>query len=97
MIRVLIVDDHQLFRAGLRSRLEQELDIEPVGEAGTSEQAVAKARFLEPDLVLLDLLLPRKSGSETIPEIARVSPRSRVLMVSSQAAPSSPRTRRKTS
>ena len=91
MISVLIVDDHALFRAGLRCRLELEHDITPVGEAATAAQAVSKARALQPDLVLLDLLLPGTSGHEAIPELAKVSPRSRVLVVSSQAAPSSVR------
>ena len=66
-------------------------DITPVGEAATAAQAVSKARALQPDLVLLDLLLPGTSGHEAIPELAKVSPRSRVLVVSSQAAPSSVR------
>lgn len=91
MISVLIVDDHALFRAGLRCRLELEHDITPVGEAATAEQAVVKARALQPNLVLLDLLLPGTSGYEAIPELAKVSPRSRVLVISSQAAPSSVR------
>ena len=91
MISVLIVDDHALFRAGLRCRLELEHDITPVGEAATAAQAVSKARALQPDLILLDLLLPGTSGHEAIPELAKVSPRSRVLVVSSQAAPSSVR------
>jgi DNA-binding NarL/FixJ family response regulator len=91
MISVLIVDDHALFRAGLRCRLELEHDITPVGEAATAEQAVVKARALQPHLVLLDLLLPGKNGYEAIPELAKVSPRSRVLAISSQAAPSSVR------
>jgi DNA-binding NarL/FixJ family response regulator len=91
MVSVLIVDDHALFRAGLRSRLELEHDITPVGEAATAAQAVSKARALQPDLILLDLLLPGTSGHEAIPELAKVSPRSRVLVVSSQAAPSSVR------
>ena len=91
MISVLIVDDHALFRAGLRCRLELEQDITPVGEAATAAQAVSKARALQPDLILLDLLLPGTSGHEAIPELTKVSPRSRVLVVSSQAAPSSVR------
>jgi DNA-binding NarL/FixJ family response regulator len=91
MVSVLIVDDHALFRAGLRSRLELEHDITPVGEAATAAQAVSKARALQSDLILLDLLLPGTSGHEAIPELTKVSPRSRVLVVSSQAAPSSVR------
>jgi DNA-binding NarL/FixJ family response regulator len=91
MISVLIVDDHALFRAGLRSRLELEQDITSVGEAATAEEAVTKARSLQPDLVLLDLLLPGTSGQDAIPKLAKVSPGSRVLVVSSQAAPSSVR------
>jgi DNA-binding NarL/FixJ family response regulator len=91
MISILIVDDHALFRAGLRSRLELEDDITTAGEAATAEEAVSKARALQPDLILLDLLLPGTSGHEAIPELVKVSPRSRVLVVSSQAAPSSVR------
>jgi DNA-binding NarL/FixJ family response regulator len=91
MISVLLVDDHELFRAGLRSRLETESDITPVGEAGTAEQGVMKARSLRPDLVLLDLLLPRKSGFEAIPELTKASPETKVVVVSSQTAPSSVR------
>jgi two-component system response regulator NreC len=91
MIRVLLVDDHELLRAGLRSRLEREDDITVVGDADSGERAIVMARSLQPDLVLLDLLLPRKSGYETIPEIARVAPDARILVVSSQSAPSSVR------
>jgi DNA-binding NarL/FixJ family response regulator len=91
MISVLIVDDHPLFRSGIRSRLEREHDIAPVGEAGTAEQAVVQARSLQPDLVVLDLLLPRKTGTEAIPELAKVAPKSKVIIVSSQTSPSSVR------
>jgi len=91
MIRVLLVDDHELLRAGLRSRLEREPGIAIVGEADTAERAVLMARKLQPDLILLDLLLPRKSGADVIPELADVAPEPKVLVVSSQAAPSSVR------
>ena len=91
MIRVLVVDDHALFRAGLRSRLAEERDIMPIGEAGSAEEAVVRARALHPDVILLDLLLPRKSGSEAVRELLRVSPQSRVLIVSSQASASAVR------
>jgi DNA-binding NarL/FixJ family response regulator len=91
VIRVLIVDDHELLRAGLRSRLEREQDIAVAGEADSAEQAVVVARARQPDLILLDLLLPRKNGYDVIPELADVAPRAKVLVVSSQAAPSSVR------
>ena len=91
MVRPLIVDDHELLRAGMRSRLEQEPGISVVGEADTAERAVLMADRLQPDLVLLDLLLPRMSGDEVLPELAAVAPQAKVLVVSSQAAPSSVR------
>jgi DNA-binding NarL/FixJ family response regulator len=90
-IRVLLVDDHALFRTGLRRSLDAERDITPVGEAGTAEQAIVKARALQPDVVLLDLILPRGNVAETIAELLRVSPRSKVLVVSSQASRSAVR------
>jgi DNA-binding NarL/FixJ family response regulator len=91
MISVLIVDDHELLRAGLRSRLESEAAISIVGEADSAERAIVMARALHPDLILLDLLLPRKSGYEAIPELGRVAPTAKIIVVSSQAAPSSVR------
>jgi DNA-binding NarL/FixJ family response regulator len=91
VIRVLLVDDHELLRAGLRSRLEREDGMAVVGEADSAERAVVMARALQPDVIVLDLLLPRKSGYEAIPELAEVAPQAKVLVVSSQAAPSSVR------
>ncbi len=91
MISVLLVDDHELLRAGLRSRLETEKSIAIVGEADSAERAVLMARSLQPDVILLDLLLPRKSGYEAIPELAKVAPNAKVIVISSQAAPSSVR------
>jgi DNA-binding NarL/FixJ family response regulator len=91
MIRVLIVDDHELLRAGMRSRLEREERITVVGEADSADRAVIVARAVQPDLILLDLLLPRKNGADVIPELAAVAPEAKILVVSSQAAPSSVR------
>jgi DNA-binding NarL/FixJ family response regulator len=71
MIGVLLVDDHELFRASLRLRLDQEEGIAAVGEAGTGEQAVLKARALRPDVVLLDLVLPRRSGYDVIADLLK--------------------------
>ena len=87
MIRVLIVDDHALFRSGLASRLAEERDIVVVGEAESAEQAVALANRLQPDVVLLDLLLPRRCGADAISDLLQHSSQSRVLVVSSQVAP----------
>src|SRR5207253_6600695 len=68
-----------------------ERDLETVGEADSAEQAVIKARALQPDLVLLDLLMPRTSGYEAIPLLADVSPRSKILVCSAMTGASSVR------
>ena len=91
MIRVLVVDDHELMRAGMRAQLEQQTDIVPVGEAANAEQAVSKARTLRPDVICLDLLMPRTSGYEAIPQLRNACPEARILIVSSQASASSVR------
>jgi len=91
MIRVLLVDDHELFRSSLRTRLEQEDGILPVGEAATAKQAVSKARALQPDVVLLDLVLPRRSGYDAIPDLLKACPSTKIVVVSSQTQPTSVR------
>jgi DNA-binding NarL/FixJ family response regulator len=91
VIRVLLVDDHALFRSSLRARLDREPGITTIGEAGTAEQAIAKARALQPDLVLLDLVLPGKDGGAAIADLLKVSPSAKILMVSSQTQPTSVR------
>jgi len=91
VIRVLIADDHGLLRAGLRHRLEGERDIAVIGEASTGEQAVSTVGVLHPDVVLLDLLMPGKSGFDVIEELTRNSPQLKILVVSAQTAPSSVR------
>jgi DNA-binding NarL/FixJ family response regulator len=91
MIRVLLVDDHALFRSSLRARLDREDGITTIGEAGTAAQAITEARALQPDVVLLDLVLPRKDGNAALPELLKVTPSAKVLVVSSQTQPTSVR------
>jgi DNA-binding NarL/FixJ family response regulator len=89
MIRVLVIDDHAILRTGIRSMLEREGDFTVVGQAANAEQAVTRARALQPDVILLDVVMPRKSGFETLPEIRAVAPDARVIMLSMQTHPSS--------
>ena len=91
MIGVLLVDDHAVLRSSLRLRLEQEHGMTPLDEAATAEQAIVKARLLKPDIVLIDLLLPHMSGYQAIPEILRVSPETRIVVMSSQTGPTAVR------
>jgi two-component system, NarL family, response regulator NreC len=85
--RVLLVDDHAVVRAGIRLVLERASGIQVVGEAGTEERALVLARAHQPDVIVLDVLLPGKGGIALIPELREVSATSRVLMLSSSADP----------
>ena len=87
MIRVLIVDDHAVVRSGLRHVLNAEEGIEVVGEAGDAQQAVFEARAQKPDVVLMDVVMPGKSGIETIPDVLKDTPETKVLMLSMQDDP----------
>jgi DNA-binding NarL/FixJ family response regulator len=80
-IRVLVVDDHALFRRGLEMVLAQESDIEVVGEAGDGAEAVEKAADLLPDVVLMDVRMPRRSGIEACTAIKDVTPSTRIIML----------------
>ena len=81
-IRVPLVDDHQLVRDGLHSRLGETPGIDVVGEAGTGAEALALAAALQPDLVLLDIGLPDMSGLDVAAKLADIAPGSRALMLS---------------
>jgi two-component system response regulator NreC len=86
-IRVLLVDDHAVLRAGLRVLLEAERDIRVVGEAASGEEGVRKAEELRPDVVVMDLSMPRMGGLEATRRItaARLPVRVLVLTVDAEA------------
>lgn len=65
-IRILLVDDHPIFRAGLRALLESQPDVQVVGEAGNGAEAILRARELTPDIILLDISMPEVDGLETL-------------------------------
>ena len=68
-IRILAADDHAVVREGLRALIDTEPGMELVGEASDGAEAVGRAQAIQPDVVLLDLVMPRKSGIEAIGEI----------------------------
>ena len=80
-IRVLLADDHAVLRSGLRLLIERQPGIEVVGEAGDGNEALAKAKALQPDLVLLDINMPGLDGLAALPRIRQESPASRVLIL----------------
>jgi DNA-binding NarL/FixJ family response regulator len=80
-IRIVIADDHQLFRDGLRRLLESEPDLKVIGEACDGAEAVKLARSLKPDLLLLDLSMPGHPGSEALRELASGSVGVRIIML----------------
>lgn len=80
-IRVLLVDDHTLFRSGIKSLLQRNEDFDVVGEAGDGLEGIKRARSLQPDIVLLDLHMPGVSGLEAVKVMAEEIPEVHVLML----------------
>jgi DNA-binding NarL/FixJ family response regulator len=81
-VRVVIVDDHAVVRSGLRLLLDTEDDIETVGEAGTAREALFEVRARKPDIVLMDVGLPDRSGIEAAPDVLKEVPAAKVLILS---------------
>jgi two-component system response regulator NreC len=86
-IRVLVVDDHAVVRTGLRRVLDAEADMEAVAEAPSAERAVFEALEHRPDVVLMDVVMPGKSGIDGLPALLQAVPEARVLILSMQDDP----------
>jgi NarL family two-component system response regulator LiaR len=82
-IRVLIAEDHTVVRGGLCALLENVDGIEVVAEAADGVEAILKTRAIKPDVILMDLMMPRKTGIEAIEEIKRENPNARILVLTS--------------
>ncbi|MFA5802314.1 MAG: response regulator transcription factor [Thermoleophilia bacterium] len=85
-MKILIVDDHEVVRMGLRTLLEHQGGLKIVGEAGTAAEAIKKAMELKPDLVLMDVRLPDESGIEACRQIRSADPGIQVLMLTSYSS-----------
>jgi NarL family two-component system response regulator LiaR len=84
-IRIVIADDHAIVRERLRTLIASEPSLQLVGEAGDGVEAVAQTRALQPDVVLMDLMMPHKNGIEAIAEIKRENADVRILVLTSFA------------
>jgi two-component system response regulator NreC len=84
-IRILLVDDHTMFRAGIRALLESESRMEVVGEASSGDEAVDEVRSLKPDVVVMDLSMPGSNGLEATRRIAALGLDTRVLVLTVHA------------
>jgi NarL family two-component system response regulator LiaR len=82
-ITVLIIDDHQLMREGVRNFLQRLRDITVVGEAGSGQEGLRLASELAPDVVLMDLVMPEMDGVETTRRLKQISPRTQVIVLTS--------------
>lgn len=84
-IRILLADDHAIVRKGLCTLINSEPGMEVIGEASDGVEAVLKARSLHPDVILMDLIMPRQGGVEAVIEIKKEFPDARILVLTSFA------------
>jgi NarL family two-component system response regulator LiaR len=82
-IRILVVDDHAIVRTGISAWIETEADLELVGEASDGVEAIEKALKLDPDVILMDLVMPKKDGIYAITSIIRENPNACILVITS--------------
>ncbi len=80
-LRILVADDHEVVRRGIRALLETRSEWEICGEASTGRDAIAKTARLKPDVVLLDITMPDMSGLDAIPEILKACPETKILVL----------------
>lgn len=81
-VRVLICDDYAPLRELLRTIIDEQPGLAVVGEAADGHEAIAEAERLQPDVILLDLAMPRASGLQALQEIGRIAPRARIIIFS---------------
>ncbi|MBA3736019.1 MAG: response regulator transcription factor [Actinobacteria bacterium] len=86
-MRIVLIDDHAVVRAGLRLLLDAQDDLEVVGEAGNAKDAIFRARALKPDVILLDVVMPGESGIQALPQLLHESPETKVLVLSMEDDP----------
>ncbi len=81
MIRVLVVDDHEIVREGMKLLLSEEADLELIGEAASAQEALKQAEILHPDVVLMDLMLPDSNGIEVTKQLKQRYPNTQVIIL----------------
>ena len=82
MYKILLVDDHSLVRDGIKSLLDDENDLNVIGEASNGEEAIVLTNELQPNLVICDIRMPKKTGIEAVSEMAKTHPTKKFIMLS---------------